>query len=301
MKAYLTALRAPFLTGSIIPVIIGAVLALEDKHLFLPLPFLVTLIGVAALHLGANLMNDYWDAKGSDPLNVRLTPFSGGSRVIQNKEIAPSLILIMSLVFFAIGLICGIWLTRFGRPLVIPLGLLGLAAGWSYSSPPLQLMSRGVGELVIFWAFGPLITLGAYYVIAGTLSWQAFIIGIPQGFLIMAVIWINQFPDYKADREAGKRNLVVRFGPKNSRYFYILMMAAAFIFVTLWVAFMGISYLTMLTFISFPLALKAMRILWKHYLSHEALIPAQALTIQTLLAHGLLLSLGLLLSRFIHV
>ena len=161
-------------------------------------------------------------------------------------------------------------------------------------------MSRGIGELVIFWAFGPLISLGAYYVMAGSLSWQAFIIGVPQGFLIMAVIWINQFPDYEADLEAGKRNLVVRFGPKNSRYLYMVMMTAAFIFVILWVAFMGIPYLTMLSFISFPLALKAMRILWKQYLSHEALIPAQALTIQTLLAHGLLLSLGLILNRFIH-
>ena len=78
------------------------------------------------------------------------------------------------------------------------------------------------------------------------------------------------------------------------------MITAAFIFVILWVAFMEISFLTMLTFISFPLAFKAMRILWKQYLTHETLIPAQALTIQTLLAHGLLLSLGLFLSRFIH-
>jgi hypothetical protein len=67
------------------------------------------------------------------------------------------------------------------------------------------------------------------------------------------------------------------------------------------ISLFGLSYLTLITFISFPLAFKAMIIAWKEYLSHEGLIPAQALTIKTVLAQGLLLSIGLLLSRYIHV
>ena len=78
-------------------------------------------------------------------------------------------------------------------------------------------------------------------------------------------------------------------------------MLAAFIIVIFLVGIPGISYLAMLGLIAFPLALKAMRILWHEYLSHEALIPAQALTVQTLVAQGLLLSLGLILSRFVHI
>jgi len=46
------------------------------------------------------------------------------------------------------------------------------------------------------------------------------------------------------------------------------------------------------------LAFKAMRILWREYLSLEGIIPAQALTIQALIAHGLLLSLAIGLGRF---
>ena len=78
-------------------------------------------------------------------------------------------------------------------------------------------------------------------------------------------------------------------------------MLSAFIIVVLLVGIPGISYMVLLGLVAFPLALKAMRILWREYLSHERLIPAQALTIQTLIAQGLLLSLGLVLSRFIHV
>jgi 1,4-dihydroxy-2-naphthoate octaprenyltransferase len=280
-------------------VIIGSAFAFADKTFSLPF-FLMILLGVAALHLGANLLNDYYDARGSDPINVRLTPFSGGSRVIQNKEVAPGVVLFMAITFFTIGLFTGIWLVYMDKPIGFLIGLLGLAAGWAYSSPPLQLMSRGFGEAAIFLAFGPLITLGTYYVMSDQLSWQAFAIGFPQGLLIAEVIWINQFPDYQADREAGKMNLVVRLGLNISRCLYCAIMLLVFIVVIFLVGIVGMSYLIMLSFIAFPLAFKAIRILWREYLSHEGIIPAQALTIQTLIVQGLLLSLGLVLSRFIY-
>jgi len=295
MQSYLKALRAPFLTGSQIPVVIGVCYAALEGY-FIFIPFIITLIGVAGLHLGANILNDYYDARGSDPVNVRLTPFSGGSRVIQNGKVRPAAMLAMSMFFFLIGLAAGIWLIFNGRPLVLLLGILGFGAGWSYSSPPLQLMATGWGEVVIFFAFGPLITLGAYYVMAGNLNLNAFWLGIPQGFLITCVIWINQFPDYQADMEAGKKNLVVRLGPALARYLYCLIMVMSYFSVILLVSLGGIHYLIMLSFISFPLTLKAMKITWKEYLLFERLIPAQALTIQTLLGHGLLLSSGLLLA-----
>lgn len=298
MNVYLKALRAPFLVGSLIPVIIGSALAFSEKNFSISF-FLITALGVAALHLGANLLNDYCDARGSDSINVRLTPFSGGSRVIQNREIAPWTILLMSSFFFALGLAVGIWLVYMGRPFVIAIGLFGFVAGWAYSAPPLQLMSRGWGEVLIFFAFGPFITLGTYYVMSGSLSWQAFALGFPQGFFIVGVIWINQFPDYQADREAGKKNLVVKWGPDICRYLYCVIMLLAFVVVIFLISIVGFSYLIMLSFVALPLAAKAMKILWKEYLSHKEVIPAQALTIQTLIVHGMFLSIGISSSRFI--
>ena len=300
MSPFVKALRAPFLAGSIIPVIIGACLSFSEREFSFP-KALITIFGIGSLHLAANLLNDYYDARGSDPINLRVTPFSGGSRVIQNGEIGAGTILAMSIFFLSLALLSAIWLVQAGRPLVLPLGLLGLFAGWSYSATPLQFMSRGWGETLIFFAFGPLVTLGAYYVNSASLSFEAFAIGFPQGFLITGVIWINQFPDYKADKEAGKKNLVVRLGPGISRYLYCLIIIMSFISITLLVGIMGISYLIMVSFVSFPFALRAMSIAWREYLSHKALIPAQALTIQTILVQGLALSLGLLLSRYFNV
>jgi len=300
MNPYIKAVRAPFLAGSLVPVIIGTSLAFTEKCLSF-YNSLLALVGVAAIHLAANLLNDYYDAGGSDPINLRVTPFSGGSRVIQDGELKAATVLGMSILFLALALASAVCLIHAGRSLVVPLGLLGLFAGWSYSAPPLQLMSRGWGETVIFFAFGPLVTLGAYYVNSGLLSLESFAIGFPQGFLITGVIWINQFPDYQADKEAGKTNLVVRLGPEISKYLYCLIMMLSFFSVILLVGIIKIHYMVMLAFISFPLALRAMRIVWREYLSRDYLIPAQVLTIQTVIAQGLLLSFGLFLSRLTNV
>lgn len=298
MNVFLKSLRAPFLSGSLIPVLIGGAYAFGKGPFSLPL-FLVTALGVAALHTAANLLNDYVDARGSDPVNVRVTPFSGGSRVIPDGGMAPGSVLALALFFFALGVATGLWLTFQGRLWVPVIGLTGLAIGWAYSAPPLHLMSRGWGEPLIFFAFGPLVTLGTAYVLSGTLEAEAFALGVPQGFFIMGVIWINEFPDYEADRQTGKRNLVVRLGLRMSRWLYCVIMLAGFLSV-LFMAGKGlVPPLSMLSVLAFPPACKAMLIAVRAYASHVEIVPAQALTIQTLLLHGLLLSLGVFLGTYI--
>ena len=298
IKTYLKALRLPFLAGSVMPLITAAAFAFH-RGSFSLLPLVIALIGVAALHLGSNLINDYYDSKGSDPINIRLTPFSGGSRVIQENELQATTILALSIVFFSIGVACGLWFTLWGRPYVLLIGLFGLLAGWSYSSPPLSLMSHGVGEVLIFFAFGPFITLGTYYVITNNLSWPAFLLGIPHGFLIMAVIWINQFPDYQADKEANKKNLVVRLGLSKARYVYSLMMLLPFLFIILLIYSIDLPLLVIFSLGAFLLASRAIKILWRRYLFFQDIIPAQALTIHTLIFMGVLISGSLFISRII--
>jgi 1,4-dihydroxy-2-naphthoate octaprenyltransferase len=300
MNKYIKALRAPFVSGSIAPVLIGASLAFVDIEVTFPwLNFIAAVIGVASLHTAANLINDYYDAKGSDAINFQVTPFSGGSRAIQDEGLSLNAVKIMIASFLFIALCTAIWMVKAGRPLVIPIGILGLFIGWAYSTPPLQLMSKGWGEVLIFFAFGPLVSLGAYYAITGHMTVNSFIIGIPQAFLITGVLWINEFPDYEADKSVGKNNLVVRIGPEMARYLYCFIMAMSFMSVIFIAGFFNMSKLILLAFIAFPLAFKAMKIAWKEYMSYEKLIPGQALTVQTVVTQGLLISLGLIISRLI--
>jgi 1,4-dihydroxy-2-naphthoate polyprenyltransferase len=298
MNKYVKALRAPFIIGSIAPVLIGTALAFCDGFFLWP-NFIAAMIGVAALHTAANLLNDYHDADGSDAVNLRVTPFSGGSRAIQEAGLSKNTVAVMIVSSLVLALVSALWMIKAGKPWAVPIGLLGLFIGWAYSAPPFQLMSKGWGEIAIFFAFGPLVSLGAYYVMTGHLSLGSFVVGIPQGFLITGVIWINEFPDYEADKSVGKRNLVVRMGPEVARYLYCFIMSMSFMSVVFIIGFFNISFLIILGFISFPLAFKAMKIAWKDYLSHEKIVPGQALTVQTVMTQGILISIGLLISKLV--
>lgn len=293
MITYLKALRVPFLTGSLMPVVLAAAWASVHES-FAWQPFVLTLFGVGCLHLGANLINDWADSKGSDPLNTKVTPFSGGSRAIQDGGLDRRTVLVMSLVFYAAALAVGVYMIK-NYPLVGVLGGLGLVIGLCYSVHPWNLMSRGLGEIGIFFAFGPLVTLGTYYVMSGELSWPAFLLGLPLGFLITAVIWINQFPDFQADRAVGKNNLVVRLGLDSARWIYPVLILGSFVTLPILVA-AGFPPLLLIGFGALPLALKACRVFREHYADYPQIVPAQALTIQTQLAMGALTSLGLFLS-----
>ena len=295
ISIYIKALRLPFLAGSIAPLITASAFCYY-RGIFAFFPFFIAIIGVSALHLASNLLNDYFDASGSDSINIRVTPFSGGSRVIQENNIQPTIVLILSIILFLIGILSGLLFYVTGRPYVLLIGLFGLFTGWAYSAPPLRLMSIGLGEIFIFFAFGPFITLGTGYVITGSLSWSDFLLGIPHGFFIMAVIWINEFPDYQADNKAKKRNIVVRIGLSKARYVYSIIMLLPFLSVVLLVYTIEIPYSVLLSLIALPLSLKAIHILWTRYTSYQDIIPAQGLTILTMISVGLFISGALFIS-----
>jgi 1,4-dihydroxy-2-naphthoate octaprenyltransferase len=206
--------------------------------------------------------------------------------------------LVLAVSLFALGSITGLILLAMGYPYVALFGLLGLVSGLLYSVDPFKFMSRGLGEITIFLAFGPLITWGTYYVMTDHLTWQAFFLGFPLGFLITAVIWINQFPDYQADRTAYKNNLVVRLGLAHSRWVYPVLMMLPFPFLFLLWGTQEISLLILLAWLALPLAWKGIRLFWNNFQTFDRIIPAQALTIQTHLALGALMLSGILIGHF---
>jgi 1,4-dihydroxy-2-naphthoate octaprenyltransferase len=294
LQVYLQALRLPFLTGSLMPVAVAGALAYGEQGTWKPLLLGLTFLGVAALHLGANLLNDYYDSFGSDPINAFVTPFSGGSRVIQDRGLSPDTVHFMAFLFLGLGCLCGLSLIFLGRPWVAVLGTLGLLAGYLYSASPVQLMSAGLGEAAIFLAFGPLLTWGAYYVQTGSLKPVGLAVGLPLAFLITAILWINEFPDLKADTEAGKNQLVVRLGLRNSRRVYAALMLAPFASIFLLLEVFRLPDLLVAALVALPLAIKAMRVAWRVPPTEPEFIPAQALTIQTHALVGLAMTLALL-------
>ncbi len=192
--------------------------------------FLITLLGLALLHLASNVFNDYFDVKdGTDGANTAyFTQFTGGSRAIELGLIDLKGTKRLAIALLAAATFIGLYLTwQTGWP-TLAIGLAGAFMGYFYTAPPLRLVARrGLGELTIVLAFGCMVTLGTYYVLTGELSWLAFLIGLPPGLLTANILLINEFPDAESDALTGKDHLIVAYGKKAGVYFYLIILLLA--------------------------------------------------------------------------
>ena len=117
------------------------------------------------------------------------------------------------------------------------------------------------------------------------------------GILIALVLYINEFPDYKADKEVGKNTLVVLLGKKISKNIYILFLITAYILVIAGAFYELIPYYTLLVLLTLPIALKAISTLTKNYGKIDELLPANKATIGIHFLFGLTLALGYVLDK----
>jgi len=296
------ATRLPFLTATAVPVLLGAAVAWKDGA-FNPWLFLLTLVGVACFHLGHNVINDYFDhISGADEANLTPTPFSGGSRLIQRGLMQPRSIRNLALAFYAAGIVIGLALVALRGWEILLFGLAGFLPGILYTAPPVRLAHRGLGELAVGLAFGPVIVMGAYWVQTGRWSNEALLASLPVGFLIAAVLYINEIPDRGWDLRAGKRTLAVRLAPETAVAGYLVVVACAYLTLVLGVAAGALPIPTLLGLLTVPMAVRAFRTLRRHHAYPYRLIPANAATIFLHLLTGLLLFSGFLiagLGRFV--
>jgi 1,4-dihydroxy-2-naphthoate octaprenyltransferase len=262
--------------------------------------FALALLGGVCAHLGTNVANDYYDHKsGNDEVNKEFVrPFSGGSRTIQQGFLKPKEVLGGALLFFAIAVSIGVYLSLMNGPIVLVLAMIGLVSGFFYTAPPFNWASKGAGEALVGVNFGVLMTLGAYYIQTQTLSLEPFIAAIPVSLLIAAVLYINEFPDYAADKAVGKRTLVVRLGRDKAAYGYAVIVFSAYASILLSVLFGIAPAYDLLALIPLPLAVEAVRHVSKFHSESLKLVPANAMTITLHLVTSLLVSIGYLLHRF---
>lgn len=290
-------MRLPFLTASILPVVVGTSLAWAVSGQFAPDLFLLTLVAGALLHLGANVSNDYFDhVSGADDINVDyVRPFSGGSRMIQAGLLSPRQVLLGSFVLFGVAGLIGLYLFLVRGVVILVLGGIGVASGFFYTAPPFRLVSRGVGEIFIGLNFGILMTLGSFYVQHPYLLIEPIIVSLPVAILITSVLYINEFPDVRADEAAGKRTLVVRLGVRGASRGYVILMLATYAMVVVPYLLGFVPYPILLGLASVPLAVVGSRTVLVHYDSPLGLMPAYPATILNHLLTGSGISLGYLL------
>ena len=295
-------MRVPFLQATLIPVILGGVIAWQVVKVFRWDLFLLTLLGAILIQIATNMFNDYFDFKSGNDLQVKhQNPFAGGGRILTAGLITPTKHFLVSSAFLLLGCLIGLYFVFVqGLTSLFWLGLIGVISSYFYVGAPFKLAHRGIGELIVGLNFGPVMTLGAYYVQTGTWTsvTEPFLASIPIGLLIGAVLWINEFPDMEADKAVGKKTLVLRLGYARSIRVYVGLVSGAYVLILVYALLAVFTSLqvtilpTLIALVSVPLALRAVRVLRANYNDANTIIPANGTTIMLHLSFGILAILG---------
>ncbi len=291
--------RGFFLTCTVVPVVFGGALAYQDTGRFQAGLFLLVLAGVCIAHIGVNLSNDYFDFRqGADRDTHGARPYSGGGDAIVRDRVAPEQVKRWFWICFALGLLAGsvvlAWMPPEGRVGVLALMGLGFLGGYFYTAPPLKLAYRGLGELAIFLFLGPAPALGTYAALTGEVRWSVFLLSLPIAGLIALLLLINEFTDAETDREAGKRNLVVRLGRRGARWVYLLLNLFVFASAASLVAAGLAPRAFLIILLAAPLSVRSVSRALRGYRDEGTLRAAQADALRMHLAAGLLCTVGIL-------
>jgi len=253
--------RPKFLVASAAPILVGSFLGYATVGSFNWFLFVLALLAIMAIHSGANMANDYFDhLSGNDWANKNPTPFSGGSRYIQEGLLAPKVVLLAALVALAVGSAIGVVIVILTEsPFILILGLIGLLGGFFYTAPPVKLGYRYIGEFIIALLFGVFPVYGSYFLQTGVIDTVPLLPAFIVGILIFLVILINEFPDLKADAAVNKRTLVVLFGVPVSIWIYRTALVASFLIAAAMMIYGSMFFAGLLYLVTLPIAVRAVK------------------------------------------
>ncbi len=285
----------PFsLVAAISPILVGTAVAAYDGT-FHPLPFLATLFASLFLQIGANYFNEYFDYRyGLD------SPESlGASTVIFRHEMTAGQVLAGGVGSFVIAALLGILLIALVGPAILLFGLAGMAIAYFYSAAPFKFATRGLGDILVYIAMGLLMTWGAYFVQIPHWSWQAFVASIPVGFLVTAILNMNNVRDYQDDLAVHKRTLPVRFGQTFGKRFHAFLLLGSYLAVSIFAIIGTLPLFSLAVWITFPLAFTNVRAVLTATDRKTFAIGIKR-TAQLHLQFGAVLALGIVVATLLH-
>ncbi|MDI7278145.1 MAG: 1,4-dihydroxy-2-naphthoate octaprenyltransferase [Anaerolineae bacterium] len=298
-KILFLATRPGFFTASTVSVLLGLAVAWRQAGELDWLAAAGVLLASLLMHAGADMINDYHDhVNGADEANHEyISPFTGGSRMIQCGLLSPAEVRRTALVLLGAGAAVLALLALREGPGLWLLAAIGVASSLAYTGRPLYLASRGLGELVVGLNFGPVLVAAGYYVQAHALPAGLLLTSLPLGLLVTAILYVNEMPDYAGDRAAGKRTLVVRLGRQRASWGYALLVALAYLSIVAGVLARQLPPEALIALASLPLGVAAAANVRRHYDDPVAMSPASVQTIVNHLLTGLLLVVSFLGAR----
>jgi len=234
--AWVRASQAILFEASIVPALAGTAAAVGSGAAFRPEYLGLILLSLVGIQAGANLFKGYYE--GLDRSVPPSSPgawfaFDSGAAIGLTRD--PKTVLRAGCVCFAVGIVAGLGLVAITANLVLlAFGLGGAVLAWSYSSPPLKLSYRGIGEISTFLAFGPIMTVGATEAFGGAGVESSVFASLALGFLAAAISFARYFPNREEDMTKGKRTPVTLLGVRRATVAFVALFLAPYLVGALW-------------------------------------------------------------------
>ena len=221
MNRWLIGARPRTLPAAVVPVALGAAAAAGEPG---PVWWRIgpALLVSLALQVGVNYANDYSDGvRGTDAVRV------GPLRLVAGGLASPGAVKKAALAAFGVAAVAGLGLAAVTSWWLLAVGAAAMLAGWGYTGGPKPYGYLGLGEVFVFVFFGLVATAGTTFVVCERITAIAWLAGCAAGCLACALLVVNNLRDIPTDREVGKRTLAVRLGAERTRWFYVVLLAAA--------------------------------------------------------------------------
>lgn len=279
-------------TAAIVPVTLGAVLAL-DRGAFDGWLLLVTLVGSIMLQAFTNFINTYYDFRNG--VDTAESPGSTGMVLVEGW-LKPGQIKTAAVLALVMVMLCGTYLVILrGWPLLV-LGLMGVLGGYAYTAGPVPYKYRGLGTPLVFVLMGPLMVIGSYIVQLGEFDWVSLLAAVPIGLLVAAILHANDLRDLEGDSNARVQTMTTMLGTSAAGLLYYGLVGGAYLVQLLLVLLGSLSPWTLLAWITLPVAVRLMGTVRRSQTGGGAgLQLLEPQTAQLHLQFGLLVIAGLLI------
>ncbi|WP_206483911.1 prenyltransferase [Thalassotalea sp. G2M2-11] len=247
------AIRPPFLFLAPICVCYGAAIAAFEGQAVNADTLTLALIGAVLALISVNCFNEYQDYQSGLDSNTKRTPFSGGSGLLVKHPALAQRVNRLAYLSLSLTFCIGLYFAYQIGLIIIPVGLLGIAIIYFYTShlnqsPFACLIAPGLG-------LGVLIPFGSYFVLTHNVMTQHIILLIIPFLLINNLLLLNQYPDIEADKQAGRRHFPIQFGVNISNWVYAGFSLLAIVFLLIAVLLLGLPKLLLVAIV--PMSLSA--------------------------------------------
>lgn len=291
LKVWFAETRPRFLLLSVVLVFLGTCLAWYDGTFHLGRALLASL-GLLLVHIGVNVLNDYFDYKSGIDLGVKRTPFSGGSGILPAALMTPRQVFWLGMGSFLLAIPIGVYFVISRGWALLPLLVVGAVCLLLYTP---FLTRMGWPEWAPGVGMGALPVLGAYFIQTADYTLPAVIACIPSGILVHNLLLLNEFPDVAADKKAGRRTLPIVIGKKRAGIVYSALTIAVYLWIIGGVVAGQMPTFSLIALLTLPLAVKAIWGSRKHD-DMSQLVPAMASNVLVVLLTQFLLGIGYILA-----